>query len=112
MRGCVLHRYILFQTKKETVFLIKRHQESQFPSRDIRKSDIEEKRERTRVSEYVSEKEGGREKEGPEGSSAMHPLAQLSGEKRGTSKKLGYPQVPGSIPAETPPTQINMDLSK
>jgi len=82
----VLHRYILFQTQKETVFLIKRHQESQFPSRDIRKSDIEEKRERTRVSEYVSEKEGGREKEGPEGSSAMHPLAQLSGEKRGTSK--------------------------
>jgi len=86
VRGCVLHRYILFQTQKETVFLIKRHQESQFPSRDIRKSDIEEKRERTRVSEYVSEKEGGREKEGPEGSSAMHPLAQLSGEKRGTSK--------------------------
>jgi len=25
---------------------------------------------------------------------------------------LGYPQVPGSIPAETPSTQINMDLSK
>jgi len=26
--------------------------------------------------------------------------------------KLGYPQVPGSIPAKTPSTQINMDLSK
>ena len=25
---------------------------------------------------------------------------------------LGYPQVPGSIPAENPSTQINMDLSK
>jgi len=25
---------------------------------------------------------------------------------------LGNPQVPGSIPAETPSTQINMDLSK
>jgi len=25
-------------------------------------------------------------------------------------KNLGYPQVPGSIPAETPSTQINMDL--
>ena len=84
MRGCVLRRYILFQTQKETVFLIKRHQESQFPSRDIRKSHVEEKRERTRVSEYVSEKEGGKEKEDPEGSSVMHPPPQLSGEERGT----------------------------
>jgi hypothetical protein len=25
---------------------------------------------------------------------------------------LSYPQVPGSIPAENPSTQINMDLSK
>ena len=25
---------------------------------------------------------------------------------------LGYPQVPGSIPAETPSTQINVDLSQ
>jgi len=25
---------------------------------------------------------------------------------------LGYPQVPGSIPAKNPSTQINMDLSK
>jgi len=25
---------------------------------------------------------------------------------------LGYPQFPGSIPAETPSAQINMDLSK
>jgi len=25
---------------------------------------------------------------------------------------LGYPQVPDSIPVETPSTQINMDLSK
>jgi len=25
---------------------------------------------------------------------------------------LGYPQVPGSIPAKTPSTQINVDLSK
>jgi len=48
--------------------------------------------------------------EGPERSAVMYPpIAQWRRARDSTN--LGYPQVPGSIPAENQSTQISMDLS-
>jgi len=50
--------------------------------------------------------------EGPEGIFGDASLTIPQWRRARDLTNLGHPQVPCSIPAETPSTQINMDLSK